>query len=293
MRYDEDGYYIPQPLDNHLTDGLSSSTTGKGGVEEDNPGAPALKWLGWEELSSIPRPVPLINSIIDKGALAWLVGDPGTYKTFIALDMALSVAAGLPWQTRPTTQTRVAYITGEGTSGLSGRVQAWMDIHGQKTTGVQWMPRSLQVFTQGNTDLSWLLGNLDGVGLVVLDTQSRMTVGLNENDSADMGRFVEAVARIRDLGACVLIPHHSTKAGGMIRGHSIVHGAADTVIAARRLKHDPIVRLKCAKQKEAQEFDPIWLRAAGQDSLTMLECQEPPATGMKGAHEWRELTHDE
>ncbi len=291
---DPDGPRDQTRLADSLTEGVSSSTTGKGGVEEDPSRSSVLRWLSWDELSNIPKPEPLIKGILDKSSLAWLVGDPGTYKTFIALDMALSVASGSSYLGRPTVRSPVAYITGEGVTGLSGRIRAWEASRNvQAAHSVRWLPQSMQVFTQGNGDLTWLLDNLDGVGLIVLDTQSRMTVGLDENDSADMGRFVEAVARIRDAsGACVLIPHHSTKAGGMIRGHSIVHGAADTVMAARRLKHEQTVRLKCAKQKESQEFDPIWLRAVGEDSLTMVECAEPQPTG-KAGHEWRELTHDD
>lgn len=294
MKFDDQGFYIPEPpqrLDNPgtLSDGGIKGAEELSGTTRVGPPA----WLDWEALNNIPAPLPLITGVLNQSSLAWLVGDPGTFKTFVALDMALSVSYGIPWQTRPTVKTKVAYITGEGVTGLSGRVRSWLSAHGRSCPEILWLPQSLQIFTQGNSDLAWLLDNLDGVGMIVLDTQSRMTVGLDENDSADMGRFIEAVARIRDqTSACVLMPHHSTKAGGMIRGHSIVHGAADTVIAARRLKHDPIVRLKCGKQKEGREFDPIWLRAAGEESLTMLECAEPQQTGKTG-HEWRELTHDD
>lgn len=298
MSFDENGYYIPQSP----RQGVDKSGTLRGlGHQDEGPRseppwdlADQPQWLSWDELKNIPKPEPLVSGVLTRNSLAWLVGDPGTFKTFTALDIALSVSFGIPWQTRPTTATGVAYITGEGVTGLSSRVSSWLAANHLDNPRVKWLPQSMQVFTQGNGDLSWLLDNLHGCGLVVLDTQSRMTVGLNENDSADMGRFVEAVARIRDrTGACVLMPHHSTKAGSLIRGHSIVHGAADTVIAARRLKHEPTIRLKCAKQKEGREFDPIWLRACGaHDSLTMLECEEPQPTGKTG-HEWKELTHDE
>ena len=46
-------------------------------------------------------------------------------KTFVALDMALSIAKGLPFHGLPTKQGAVAYIAGEGARGLLGRIEAW------------------------------------------------------------------------------------------------------------------------------------------------------------------------
>ena len=53
-----------------------------------------------DQLARLPKPEWLIDGIIGKGQLAILTGDPGVGKTFLGLDMALSVASGKAWQDR-------------------------------------------------------------------------------------------------------------------------------------------------------------------------------------------------
>ena len=76
-------------------------------------------------LRQLPKPEPLIDNVLDQGTVALLYGKWGTYKSFIALDWAASVATGRAWQGRPTEQRRVLYIAAEGAFGLNGRIDAW------------------------------------------------------------------------------------------------------------------------------------------------------------------------
>src|ERR687883_1735228 len=57
--------------------------------------------------------------------LALLAGPEGTFKSFVALDLALSVAGGRPWQEHPVHQGPVVYISAEGSAGLRNRLEAW------------------------------------------------------------------------------------------------------------------------------------------------------------------------
>ena len=45
----------------------------------------------------------LVDRYLETGSLACLFGDPGTCKTFIALDIGLSIATGRKWCGRPVT----------------------------------------------------------------------------------------------------------------------------------------------------------------------------------------------
>ena len=76
-------------------------------------------------LDAIPEPVPLVDGILYQDSLAWLYGKPGSGKSFLALDWAGCVAAGLPWGERATAHGPVLYLVAEGSGGIRRRVRAW------------------------------------------------------------------------------------------------------------------------------------------------------------------------
>src|ERR1700674_809342 len=81
------------------------------------------------ELLSIEPPEWLIDGVMPLMGLTALYGQPGGGKSFIALDMALAIASGRPWQGHPVKRGYVVYISAEGGSGLSKRVGAWLAHH--------------------------------------------------------------------------------------------------------------------------------------------------------------------
>ena len=54
------------------------------------------------------------RSDLPERSFTMMYGAPGTGKSFLAIDMALSVANGLPWHGYETKQGAVLYIAGEG-----------------------------------------------------------------------------------------------------------------------------------------------------------------------------------
>src|SRR3712207_4979678 len=77
------------------------------------------------EYRNRPRLRWLIDGVLTEGGVAALYGSPGSFKTFIALDMAASVAVGIGWAGKPTRRRRVLYISAEGAAGLQDRIEAW------------------------------------------------------------------------------------------------------------------------------------------------------------------------
>src|SRR6516164_6122263 len=49
------------------------------------------------DLAALPAPSWMIENILPKNSLAVLYGEPGSGKTFVALSIALSIAAGHNW----------------------------------------------------------------------------------------------------------------------------------------------------------------------------------------------------
>jgi hypothetical protein len=176
-----------------------------------------------------PPPRPLILGVLDLDSEAWIIGAPGSRKSFVALDFARCVATGSAWQGRRVTQGPVIYIAAEGSSGLSLRIRAILEAHGPIGDDLRILPRPVQARDPVAWEVLVAACHRLRPALVILDTQARVTVGLEENSATDMGLYVEAVRRIRErTGACVLTIHHSGRAGVDARGSSAVDGAQGT-----------------------------------------------------------------
>jgi hypothetical protein len=183
-----------------------------------------------------------------------LWGKPGCGKSFLALDWALSVATGRPWQGHAVHPGAVLYIVGEGLAGLGKRRRAWSYAWQRPdTSGVTWLQGAVPLMSAGWVDaLAQLVHELRPV-LVVVDTLSRAIAGHNENAPETMSAVVEASDRIRlaAAGACVLFVHHATKDGATNRGHSALEGACD--VRWKLTKEDSVLVLSNPKAKDEAE----------------------------------------
>ena len=88
-----------------------------------------FEFVGADYLRNMP-PIDWVigdgdSGIITQHGLSVMYGAPGAGKSFVALDMALSISTGTPWQGIPTRQGKVLYIAGEGVGGLGKRLKAW------------------------------------------------------------------------------------------------------------------------------------------------------------------------
>src|SRR5688500_3788914 len=90
---------------------------------------PKFKLFSIEELSALPSPEWLIDGVIERNALGVIYGPSGSGKSFLALDVALSVAADKPWHGQKVSAGPVVYVIGEGRGGTKKRLDAWMKEH--------------------------------------------------------------------------------------------------------------------------------------------------------------------
>lgn len=229
------------------------------------------------DLAVIPEPAWLIRDLLAEGSMAWLAGAPGAYKSFMAIDWACALSLGVnTCGGRRTQPTNVLYMACEGAAGLWRRVEAWQRSTGL-TANVAWLPAAVQI---GSVEWAWLTETcLDrNIGLLVIDTYSRATLGLDEIDGREQGRMVKHLDTFREVtGAAVLGVHHHSAAGKTLRGHTSLEGAADTVITLT--KDNDVVTMACAKQKDAEQFAPEYYRASlTARSLVLVPCEEPAVT---------------
>jgi hypothetical protein len=229
-------------------------------------------------LDSIEPPRAVIDGLLYRDGLAWLYGKPATYKSFVALDWAGCVSTGLPWQEHETTQGAVLYLVAEGTAGLAKRVRAWED-YADCTMLAKFLPVAVQLLNPVDlAAFSALVAELAPV-MVVIDTQARVTVGADENNTMEMGRLVAAADSIRAVcQACVLIVHHEPRGGENMRGSIALEGAATSLFRAER--DGSRITLKNVRQRDVGEADDIVLHAVPRLESVVIQSNE--AIGLAG-----------
>ena len=216
-----------------------------------------------DAILNLPPPSPLVASMLDLNTLALLYGPSGSTKTFVALDLALSVATGTWWMGRKVEAGPVLYVVAEGLGGLAARVEAWQVRRQVWSCGKAfWLPRAVSLMDLAAANaLAELVGEL-APKLVVLDTLARCMGGGDENTARDVGIAVESAEHIRRAsGACVLMVHHSGKdetAGA--RGSSALRAAVATEIECRH--SDGITTVKQTKQRDHEVAEPMRLALA-------------------------------
>lgn len=218
--------------------------------------------LDRDALDSLPPVTPLIDGLLDLESESWMIGAAGSFKSFVALDMAIHVLLGLPWRGQAVTQSKVLYMAAEGAKGVTKRIKAWELAYGHRVEGIKVLPMPVQVKNAQYWRMFTRLCVAEGAKFVVLDTQARITVGMDENSNGEMGILTEAVRYLKErTGACVLVVHHTGRNGGDARGASAIDGAQDTELRVERTsKHDKLDRtasLSIDKSKDGDEA-PCW-----------------------------------
>ena len=192
-----------------------------------------------------------------------IYGESGCGKTFFALDLALHVAAGIPWRGREVDRGGVLYLALEGSHGIRNRVAAFKAANcaGDADLPFAVVPVSVNLLDP-NADTENVIAAAKAaaaklgvpIKLIVVDTLSRALAGGNENDPKDMGAFVRNLDKIRQaLPAHVAVVHHSGKDSAKgARGHSLLRAATDTEIEVTR---DPAGKISTARVTKQRELD--------------------------------------
>jgi hypothetical protein len=226
---------------------------------------PRYRFITATEMLTREPPKALIGGMFYLDSVTGIIGGPGTYKSFEALDLNLTVASDdLEFHDRTVEHGPTAYLIGEGTAGLRLRLEAWQKVRGPLPQRAYFLPTVPQL--TDDADLAELLRAIRQLPAkpisVVVDTLARAMVGRDENSAKDMGLLVRGADMIRaETGACVTFVHHVNRAEGKIRGHSALPGGLDTLIKMDRQPGAMHVTVSCDKQKDAVEFTQFTLYA--------------------------------
>lgn len=227
-------------------------------IPADNPTpttTPHRKKLTRAEIMGRPFPAWLVHGVFPETGLAALAGQPGSGKSFLAIELACAIAGGCPFFGLKTKQRPVYYVILEGAGGLHQRLSAWEAKHGKDYPDtLEFDEGALNLMDSG--DRAALLEATPENGVVIIDTLAQSTAGqLQENDSEDMGKVIAACNEIiRTKHALVILVCHVGKDEEKgIRGHSSLLGALDTQVTVCRPKDSLVRSWFVAKSKDGED----------------------------------------
>ena len=209
-----------------------------------------------------------VKHFLEANTTGLMFGDPGAYKSFLALDLAFHVAAGRPWHGNDVTPGPVIYVAGEGHGGLSRRFAAWERHHGVKLRDLP-LYVSEQAAQLYNADsakrvaaaVSRLAEQTGTPALIVVDTLARNFGPGDENSSTDIGLFlnhVDGLLRAR-FNATILIVHHTGHSHKeRARGAMALKAGIDFEYRVEKAPVGMMTRMVCTKMKDAPEPGDVW-----------------------------------
>ena len=241
------------------------------------------KVLSCEDLLELPPVAWRVKGVLPKTGLAALYGPSRAGKSFLALDLALAITQGEKWFDWQTTPCPVLFVCLEAFEGLPSRVKAWMEETGSP------LPNNLHFIHEGldMRNEEQVRGIIQSAHdhsceVVIIDTFSRATHGIDENTSRDMGSVIKNATAIQQaLGGLVIFVAHPGKEDKRdIRGHSSLFAALDAVIRVGGIRDDRFLELDKVKEAEDGTKIQFWLKpvtvGADPDGEPVYSCVVVP-----------------
>jgi hypothetical protein len=217
--------------------------------------------------SFLDQPAPLkwvIKGWMPADAVSMIYGESGAGKTFVSLDIACHIAAGMPWHGVKASGGPVVYMAGEGNYGLRQRVAAWCRMHGvdrldrllisNKAIDMDSPAAAAQILNavRAVTD--------ESITMLFVDTLNNHMAG-DENSARDTRNLFNSVAIVsRALNSAACIVHHtghSETAQTRARGSSALKASLDASILVRK-NDEGAIEITCTKMKDAESPSTIY-----------------------------------
>jgi predicted ATP-dependent serine protease len=201
-----------------------------------------------------------------------VVGEPGSKKTYLLVDVGVCLALGVPWLDRQTKQVTVLLIDEEsGTRRLLRRLGAVMRAHSAgKDLPLAYVTMSgLSLLEPDAADKLVQLIEAAGAGFVIIDALADVMLGGDENAVKDVQRvFYNLRHAAERTGAAIVVIHHTSKAGGY-RGSSAIKGAVDLMLMVESKPTSPNIDMSTLKSRDTEPFN-LYAVARFEDEVTVI-----------------------
>lgn len=254
----------------------------------DALGLPDPTPLGYADFRASTRAQYLVPRMLYRNGLAVIFGAPGSGKTFLALDIAHTLATGRMWRGKRLTGRNggpgmVHYVMAEGLDINLDRADAWTHYH---EVDPALLEDHFTVFEEGilltEPGIAKYRKHVqrDRPDIIFLDTKNALFMG-KESAGEDFGAMIRVLHILRrDAGGCaiVLIDHSGLKDADRVRGSNAQQGGVHTEIMVSRDEETGLFTAKVKRDKATGSGYAQWhWRLFGIEELPHGEYMDPPA----------------
>jgi len=229
----------------------------------------------------------LIDGVLRNASIGLFGGKTASYKTWIGLELAYSVASGKEWiGFRVKQPVGVLFIDEENGSV---EIQRRLKMLNKPNLANLYFTDIQNIKLDDDEENGWLkeLGRYckenPNIKLIFVDTYRRV-VGYDENDAGRVSEFINSLKQfIKENGVAILFTHHFRKTGTNTKGISDIEeyeefrGSSDFVNSAESIfmvsnlhGEGSAVRLKCLKLRQGQKFTDKILRISENDGKIII-----------------------
>jgi len=188
--------------------------------------------LSIKDIKNLPKTEWLVKNLLPAQGLACIYGPSGSSKSFLALDLCLSVSVLEEWFGLKIKRVPVVYLALEGFAGFTKRILAW--TKNTRVTPKNFFLIKEDINLSQKSDVNALLTELKEKdfknGLIVIDTLNQASPGVDENSVKEISVVINHLKLLqKETESLTLIVHHSGKdASKGMRGSSSIRAALDT-----------------------------------------------------------------
>ncbi len=204
----------------------------------------------------LETPAELVNGLIHRNTLTIFSGGSKTFKTFLQMDLALSVSQGLDWWGRQVVQGRVLYVNFEiAPAFFQKRLADLADVKSLERPIKDFDVWNLRGFS---ADASNLIPRITeqckdkDYSIIILDPIYKLMGGRSENAANEMAEFLNYFETLsNETGSAVVYNHHFAKGVASNKDH--IDRASGSGVFARHA--DGIITLTAHEEENAFTFE--------------------------------------
>ena len=210
---------------------------------------------GWEQ---IPRLCDLENTrvswlcedLIPRGEIILLAGEPGAYKTWLALRLAKGVAQGEAFLVRKCERAEVLCLDRENPRAIVCERRAILAA--DTIENIRYWDRLAPEAPPSIGDIRLFEIARERRPLIIFDSLVRFH-SADENSATEMAPIMAELRKLADAGATVLLLHHKSKAeGSRYRGSSDILAGADVAYTLSKDETNGLLTLRTSKTRHRE-----------------------------------------
>ncbi len=228
-------------------------------------------WYKQLAKEDIPPPTWVVDKMVPAESITIISAPPAQYKTWLALDIAISVALGnAVFGHFETKQTNVLIVDEESGRGRLRKRLQMLGVTEETPIAVASCERFKLDEESAESTTEFCLAN--SIGLVVFDSLTRMH-NADENSAKDMSVVMANFKRLTRYGIAVIVIHHNRKPGQFgsgganeMRGSGDILAASDVQISVKRKSGSSVITVSQNKNRDAPDLAPFDLEVASDEN---------------------------